>query len=149
MSQPLFTQSTSNTCRKRLNNLEKRAIRALCLHESPDNGDYNSEHHRWSRSKSCRMVDHCVCFLKGEMMPLKPGETAHCAESPRWDLGLWQLCCQVGHLSNTLWFRPYSFYFSDSTHRSLLLPCFLFQKLRKVLSEPQLVVLHCASLIDR
>ena len=71
MSQPLFTQSTSNTCRKRLNNLEKRAIRALCLHESPDNGDYNSEHHRWSRSKSCRMVDHCDCFLRGERMPLK------------------------------------------------------------------------------
>jgi len=55
------------------------------------------------------------------------GEAAHCTESPGGDFGLWQLYCQVGHLS-------------------ILLPCFFFQQLRKVLSEPLLVVFQCTRL---
>jgi len=55
------------------------------------------------------------------------GEAAHCTKSPGGNVGLWQLYCQVGHLS-------------------ILLPCFLFQQLCKVLSKPLLVVFHCARL---
>jgi len=55
------------------------------------------------------------------------GEAAHCTKPPGGNVGLWQLDSQVGHLS-------------------LLLPCFLLQQLRKVLSKPLLVIFHCTRL---
>jgi len=51
------------------------------------------------------------------------GEAAHCTEPSGWNIGLWQLDCQVRHLS-------------------LLIACFFLQQLSKVLSKSLLVILH-------
>ena len=122
---------------------------AWCPRGSPDSGDCNSGRHRWNRSRSCKRKVNLKAIAKESQFKdhcqrrYQPGEAAHCTKPPGGNVGLWQLDSQVGHLSQKSNFRFHRFFL---THLSLLLPCFLLQQLRKVLSKPLLVIFHCTRL---